>query len=337
MLRKTLFLVGVLLLFLVPTYADTNGIWVEAKDIRSGTFGSDEGGGNFVFPNNLQVGTLFQTNQARVSGNLGVGISTPQDRLHVYDSSDVSIIVDTQSSSAASYLSLRQGGSKVWSVGQNPTWSSGSNDFYIYDDGSLSGSTIDGLVVKKSTGYVGVGTTSPNSKLDVLGGIRSKKGDAIAADASNVGFSFEGDGDTGMFAIGGTPIQNSDLIFKVDGDEVVRVTDVSTRVGISTSTPTQKLDVNGNTRIRNNLYTNGNIYSNGAMYENGARIATRNYVDSKVGGSTSWSDMPSGSWCGMSSNSPNINHRCQGSLPEYGCPSGFSRYVEGDFWTCVKN
>lgn len=71
----------IVIIGLLPTiYADTNGIWVDAKDIRVGTFGSDESGGNFVFPNNLQVSNTFESSQARISGNLGVGTSTPNKK-----------------------------------------------------------------------------------------------------------------------------------------------------------------------------------------------------------------------------------------------------------------
>jgi len=44
----SLFIVGLL-------WADSNGIWENAKDIRAGTFGSDEGGGNYAFPGDLLI------------------------------------------------------------------------------------------------------------------------------------------------------------------------------------------------------------------------------------------------------------------------------------------
>jgi hypothetical protein len=36
-------------------WADTNGVWTRAEDIIAGTFGADEGGGNFAFPADVEV------------------------------------------------------------------------------------------------------------------------------------------------------------------------------------------------------------------------------------------------------------------------------------------
>lgn len=44
-------------------WADTNGIWHEAEDVLAGTFGGDENGGDYAFPNNLNV-----TNKLKVDG-----------------------------------------------------------------------------------------------------------------------------------------------------------------------------------------------------------------------------------------------------------------------------
>lgn len=40
-------------------WADSNGIWTYAGDILPGTFGSDEGGGDYTFPNELNVEGRF--------------------------------------------------------------------------------------------------------------------------------------------------------------------------------------------------------------------------------------------------------------------------------------
>ena len=37
------------------SYADTNGIFIQARDVVPGTFGEDEGAGDFTFPSNLNV------------------------------------------------------------------------------------------------------------------------------------------------------------------------------------------------------------------------------------------------------------------------------------------
>jgi len=54
-----------------------------------------------------------------------------------------------------------------------------------------------------------------NVNLSVNGGLRAKKGNT-SGDNSNVGYAFEFDGDTGMFAVGGTGNSGSDLVFNVN-------------------------------------------------------------------------------------------------------------------------
>lgn len=230
----------------------------------------------------------------------GIGTSSPQDKLHIFDTSDVSIIVDTQSSSAASYLSLRRGGSKVWSVGQNPIWASGSGDFYIYNDGTQSGNSIGGIVVSQSTGDLGVGTTSPTSKLDVLGetttdGLVVEKNagavDIVGSDHTYLQFYPQGSGSRkGWLGFGSS---GSEVLSVQSENDALALNPNGNNVGVGVSNPSQQLDVNGNARIRNNVYTNGNSYTNGniytdgqirsdgAIYENGDRVATMSQVYSK--------------------------------------------------------
>jgi len=75
------------------------------------------------------------------------------------------------------------------------------------------------LLMDSNTGNVGIGTTAPRAKLEVAGGVRAKKGDpeAYHYNEADFGFSFEGDGDTGMFASPGIDAgSGSELIFKID-------------------------------------------------------------------------------------------------------------------------
>ncbi len=76
-----------------------------------------------------------------------------------------------------------------------------------------------------SGGKVGIGIVAPRSSLEVIGGVRALKGDTSSADMSNVGFAFENDGDTGMFAVGGTDTLGSTIKLKTDSNIGLEVKD----------------------------------------------------------------------------------------------------------------
>ena len=69
-LRKLfIFLSGLILVFLAfeIIYADSNGVWNRAEDIRPGSFGGDENSGNWYFPTgNVAIGTNVSNGKFRV-------------------------------------------------------------------------------------------------------------------------------------------------------------------------------------------------------------------------------------------------------------------------------
>lgn len=69
-------------------------------------------------------------------------------------------------------------------------------------------------------------------------------------------------------------------------------------------------------------------------------VATKSYVDTEVNRPVSYSSMPSGIHCGLSSTTSGTLSRCNGHSPASSCPSGYSRkYVDSrrdSWWTCVR-
>ena len=120
------------------------------------------------------------------------------------------------------------------------------------------------LVVDGTDQRVGIGTTSPDALLDVEGGaIRST----------------ESSGEYGEFerTSGANPYLNINLVssapanryinFQHGGSTKMTIRDDG-NVGIGTTSPGQKLDVNGNIEVNNRIYDNNNDWSVGGSGEN---------------------------------------------------------------------
>ena len=113
-----------------------------------------------------------------------------------------------------------------------------------FADGYLvfsNGGALDASIVYYDTanGRIGIGTTSPTSKLQVNGVVRSSGFSSAFGTASRPAYRFTDDADTGIFS----PVLNH-LAFSTGGVERVRITD-SGSVGIGTPYPGAKLHVEG--------------------------------------------------------------------------------------------
>lgn len=183
-------------LLFTPLFADTNGVWIGAKDIRSGTFGSDETAGDFAFPNNVAVSNQLTTSRI---------ISTTANITSSLEANSLKVVNKITTNS----INVEGNAGSLDLVGTDHTYL----EFYP-----------QGLSTRK--GWIGFG--SPGT--EIL---------SIQSESDNLALNPNGN-----------------------------------NVGVGTTTPSQKLDINGNVRIRSNLY------SDGAIYENGDRVATRDYVDS---------------------------------------------------------
>lgn len=95
-----------------------------------------------------------------------------------------------------------------------------------------------------STGNVGIGTTSPEEKLSVRGSVQLTNHQELT-------WADIGDGNTGRVSIRGN--EDDDwIIFRTDNSERMRINS-SGKVGIGTTSPTYKLDVNGTQRVQSIL------------------------------------------------------------------------------------
>ena len=97
------------------------------------------------------------------NGNVGIGTSSPGKKLHIQDNADGAIVKIERSGNASIYF----GGHNGWG---NIT-SSNKLSLGAYDSAGNANTATNKQLVLSSSGRVGIGTSSPATKLDVVGDI----------------------------------------------------------------------------------------------------------------------------------------------------------------------
>jgi hypothetical protein len=97
------------------------------------------------------------------SGNVGIGTTTPEAKLHIYDSSSGEIRLE----GANKARFLAHSGGAFW-IQAGSTWAENSTADIHFS--GIFGSPIH-MTIQGNTGNVGIGTTSPEAKLAIIGGV----------------------------------------------------------------------------------------------------------------------------------------------------------------------
>jgi hypothetical protein len=202
-----------------------------------------------------------------LGGNVGIGTSSPSTALHV------------QASSGASRITVGTGG-VAGDHGLNVVSGGASNDYGIFFNGSmaLGSKTTTGTQLKigsngtettfqtltfhtnateamriDSSGRLLVGTTSTNyAGVDLAVGNTTDGQNGIAIQTSTTGYGHVlfGDGTGSSAYVGQITYKHGDeyMAFYTAGSETMRI-DSSGNVGIGSSNPDEKLEVNGDIKI----------------------------------------------------------------------------------------
>lgn len=204
---------------------------------------SDSVGSNkFVLSN---VGSAANLLTVDHTGNVGIGTTTPGYKLDVNGEATARHfwLTDTTSEVNLGLYNTGSGGQN-WLLRSTNSASGHGAGKLVFDIGGVAKATLTAL------GNMGIGTTNPNYKLDVVGQVNGSElciaGDCrtVWPSGSSSGGNVSGGGDANRLAkwTGGTTLGNSPVYID------------SGNVGIDVAVPGKKLDVNGDLRVNNGIY-----------------------------------------------------------------------------------
>jgi len=194
------------------------------------------------------------------AGNVGIGTTSPSNKLHVsFDTNNNGIVINQNTLSRQAYLLFHQTGSGTWQLGKQT-----DNNFFLYDSVGardvmqINAGANNALILQPSNGNVGIGTASPGAKLEVIGGSTNDATPEFRISGSNGKIEFYNSlannsynplvetGDKAIIFTEGTD-GTGDLVIAPWASKIrgLRMTS-NGDVGIGVSTPSTTLHVNGN-------------------------------------------------------------------------------------------
>ncbi|SFB96956.1 Chaperone of endosialidase [Flexibacter flexilis DSM 6793] len=177
------------------------------------------------------------------AGNVGIGTTSPSSLVHALTSSTSPTIL-VENTLATSYAMIGyKGTGREYRVGTGNASEStyGVNDkFFVFDySANAMRMAID------ASGNMGIGTTSPTSRLHVLNGMITTENTTATSYAM---VSYKGSGreyrvGTGGASESGYGVANTFFVFDVNANSMRMAIDASGNMGVGTTSPSEKIDV----------------------------------------------------------------------------------------------
>jgi hypothetical protein len=182
--------------------------------------------------NNTTALTLDTSQNAIFAGNIGIGTTTPAQKLHIVSTDGSNIILNSNTAAENNGIFMTEApAASPYTNGAYVAYDGASNAFKI-KTGTTTLSTR--LTILRDNGNVGIGTDSPSTKLEVNGDIGIGRSAGAYTFREVVG---------GGLRAGIHSNSSNELLFKYGANTEGMRIDSSGRVGIGTSSPTYSLDV----------------------------------------------------------------------------------------------
>jgi hypothetical protein len=161
-------------------------------------------------------------------GKVGIGTTSPSVQLDIEDSGNVLIDLNTTTANANTTIRFQESGSNTATIGYD-----GTADGLVLANGGFTAG--NGIFINGSNN-VGIGTSSPGETLDVVGNVKSQYN---GNNYSRLGQNSSG----GYIQAYSGAVEK--IMFRSYGDSFIN----GGNVGIGTTSPSNKLDVRGLTRL----------------------------------------------------------------------------------------
>jgi len=128
--------------------------------------------GSFNLGDDITIdGNISGSGNAYIAGNVGIGTTTPIAKLNIFGTDQLIQIGDTTSVNDA-YISLNNRGFIGFDASQGMLWQATTSRPFNIAHGSDWGTSLQSRLYIKTSGEVGIGTTTPTAKLHVSGTVQ---------------------------------------------------------------------------------------------------------------------------------------------------------------------